>query len=114
MGEVSVSLEEDAKEGALALDKNPEEEIVNMALQGGIIQDALDTRIPRASRVWTGRTNMYGGVSGVSLAGRVKAALKQDTGGSLDVHDQLQVHRSAMKWREKYLGRRKELSSIHH
>ena len=69
MGEVSVSLEEDAKEGALALDKKSEEEIMDIALQTGIIQNTLDTRIPRESRVWTGRANMHKGVAGVGVAG---------------------------------------------
>ena len=69
MGEVSVSLEEDAKEGGLVLDKDLDEKIVDMALQAGIVQDTLDTRIPRTSIVWTGGANMYRSVPGVGVAG---------------------------------------------
>ena len=50
------------KKGVFVFDRDPEKEIVDMALQVGIIQDTFNTRIPRALRIWAGRVNMYGGV----------------------------------------------------
>ena len=114
MGEVSVSLEKDVKEGVLVLDKNLEEKIMDMTLQAGIIQNTLDTRILRASMVQTGRANMYRDVSRVGLPGQVMVALKQCAGGSLSIYDQLWGCSLAVNWREKYLGQWKELSLIHH
>ena len=64
-----MSLEEDAEEGGLALDKDPDEKIVYMALHTRIIQDTLDTRVLRVSMVWTSGADMYGSVSGVSVVG---------------------------------------------